>query len=103
LTFRPGQLAGVVAARKQMAVGVERLSDRGVAKPLLHALRWQSEPAVRLAVDAPGREEMAQRVQSCILGFAFVFDDTSRDLDRTPHTIHKVRVALDSADPVRKH
>ena len=54
------QLAAVVAARKQVAIGVRRHLDRGVTEPRLHHLERQLEPAVDAPVDAPRGIEMAE-------------------------------------------
>ena|GEM_PF-2561046 len=48
-----GEFAAVVSPREQVAVGVHRHEDRGVAEPLLNHLRRQAEPAIFLPVDAP--------------------------------------------------
>ena len=66
--FGRRQLGAVVAARKQVAVGVRRHLDRGVTEPRLHHLERQLEPAVDAPVDAPGGVEVAEAVQAGILG-----------------------------------
>ena len=70
------QLAAVVTARKQVAVGVGRHLDGGMSEPRLHHLERQLEPAVDAAVDAPGRIEVAQAVEAGILGAAIAVDHT---------------------------
>jgi len=60
-------LGHIVALGEQVAVHVHRYHDRRMAEPLLQDLGREFEPAVRLAIDASRREEVAVRVRSLLL------------------------------------
>src|SRR6266487_57235 len=109
----------IVTAREQMAVAIHGHDDRRVTEALLHHLGRQFQAAIRSAVDAPRREEMAHRVQSGVsrahdrlalrierdLAMSVLHNvrDAGRDLDRPQAALDDVTVVLDVPCAVRKH
>src|SRR5262249_19739605 len=57
------KLLATAAARKQVAVAIERHDDRRMTEQRLSLFRRQLAPALALRVDAPRGEEMPERVQ----------------------------------------
>jgi hypothetical protein len=68
------QLGAIVTAREQVAVGVRRHLNRGVAEACLHYLERKLEPAIDAPVDAPGGIEVAEAMEAGIFRLAVGID-----------------------------
>src|SRR5262249_25435818 len=95
------QLSAVVSAREQVAVGVRRHLNRGVAEARLPPLERQFESAVEAPVDAPRGVEVPEAVQAGIFRLAVAVDHACRYLRRMKPTLDDRVAVLDSAPAVR--
>jgi hypothetical protein len=62
------QRSAIIVGREQMSVGIHRHYNRGVTEPLLHDFRRQPKATFLLAIDAPRRIEVPERMQAGIAG-----------------------------------
>src|SRR5438105_4239702 len=89
------QLRAIVVRREQVTVAVERYHERRVTEPRLHHLRRQFQSAVLAPVDAPGRVEVAQRMESRIFRLAVFGHYASGDLRRLENALDDVAMVVD--------
>src|SRR5262245_19074268 len=89
------KLRAIVVRREQVTVPVERYHDGRVTDPRLHHLRRQLQSAVLAPVDAPGRVEVAQRMEPRIFRLAVFGHYSSGDLRRLENALDDVAVVVD--------
>ena len=112
------KLRAIIVRGEKMPVTIQRHYDGRMPESLLHRLRWQFEPAILAAIDAPTRIEVTKGVHSVFgrnhrfavavelrlsLGVEDWNGHTCTDLRRLKDALHDVRVIFDGADPGRKH
>src|SRR4029077_15517174 len=64
--FRGGQFLLIIVAREQVTVCVHRHRVCGIPEPFLDNLGRQFHASVRFPVDAPGCEEMPERMYASV-------------------------------------